>query len=134
MICGILLQTLMLMGILYKTNWNKEVGNTYHFKTHVVFFLILNLSLVIELAWMNSQIVIDFYHLTLLNCRWIIQPRACSNGVDKPSKLTAMGWTSHRSWQDIGFCIKLHISPTSYLFLVQLGTMVTKVLFDHFAL
>ncbi|KAK2458050.1 protein DETOXIFICATION [Trifolium repens] len=28
MICGILLQTLMLMGILYKTNWNKEVDNT----------------------------------------------------------------------------------------------------------
>ncbi|TKY51329.1 TRANSPARENT TESTA protein 12 [Spatholobus suberectus] len=30
MICGILLQTLLLLLILYKTNWKKEVGNASH--------------------------------------------------------------------------------------------------------
>lgn len=27
MICGTALQTLLLLFVLYKTNWNKEVGN-----------------------------------------------------------------------------------------------------------
>lgn len=79
MMCGILLQTLLLLLILYKTNWKKEVCNTYSSaeKWYCFTFHI----------WMNFETLNPFIRLTLINCRWKKQMLACRYGVDNKLRL-----------------------------------------------